>query len=281
MKKIGFIDYYISEWHANKYPAWIASASEKLGEDFSVAYAWAELDVSPVDGVSTDEWCERMGAQRCESIAQLCEMADYICILAPSDPEKHLEYVKEAFKYGKNTYVDKTFAPDYATAEKIFEIAEQYGTKFFSSSALRYASELDELCGARSLITVGSGSNFEEYIIHLCEMTVKLLGCEVKRLRVDRQGERQSVVRVELGDGKVGTMVFCPGAPYSVCGEGADGAPIYKKIEGAFFERLIEDILRFYISGERSFDPRETLAVMKLIDLCLLAKKNPDTWVEM
>ena len=31
MKKIGFIDYYLSEWHANKYPAWMASICEELG----------------------------------------------------------------------------------------------------------------------------------------------------------------------------------------------------------------------------------------------------------
>ena len=26
MKKIGFVDYYLSEWHANNYPAWIEEA---------------------------------------------------------------------------------------------------------------------------------------------------------------------------------------------------------------------------------------------------------------
>ncbi len=55
MKKIGFIDYYLSEWHANNYPNWIKTANEKLGTDFEVAYAWAELDKSPLDGVTTDE----------------------------------------------------------------------------------------------------------------------------------------------------------------------------------------------------------------------------------
>ena len=51
MKKIGFVDYYISEWHANNYPAWIKSACEELGADYQVAYAWAEEYVSPVDGI--------------------------------------------------------------------------------------------------------------------------------------------------------------------------------------------------------------------------------------
>lgn len=29
MKKIGFIDYYLSEWHANNYPIWIKEICEK------------------------------------------------------------------------------------------------------------------------------------------------------------------------------------------------------------------------------------------------------------
>ena len=40
MKKIGFIDYYLSEWHANNYPDFI----KKLTDDYEVAYAWAEKD---------------------------------------------------------------------------------------------------------------------------------------------------------------------------------------------------------------------------------------------
>lgn len=39
MKTIGFIDYYLSEWHANNYPAWIRQASESLGLDLAVRYA--------------------------------------------------------------------------------------------------------------------------------------------------------------------------------------------------------------------------------------------------
>ena len=68
MKTIGFIDYYLSEWHANNYPEWIKKASADIGCDFEVKYAWAELEVSPLDGVSTDEWCKKYGATRCDSI---------------------------------------------------------------------------------------------------------------------------------------------------------------------------------------------------------------------
>ena len=55
MKTIGFVDYYISEWHANNYPIWFKEIAEKSGKDFVVKYAWAEQYVSPVDGRNTDE----------------------------------------------------------------------------------------------------------------------------------------------------------------------------------------------------------------------------------
>ena len=73
MKKIGFVDYYISEWHANTYPAWIDEAAKNIGEEYKIAYVWAEKYVSPVDGRNTDEWCAAYGAEKCETIAELCE----------------------------------------------------------------------------------------------------------------------------------------------------------------------------------------------------------------
>ena len=38
MKKIGFIDYYIDEWHANNYPNWIRESKYK--DEFEVSYAY-------------------------------------------------------------------------------------------------------------------------------------------------------------------------------------------------------------------------------------------------
>ena len=109
MKKIGFVDYYISEWHANNYPAWIKEVCQKMGAQYQIAYAWAELDVSPEDNISTAEWCAKYGIERCMTLKELCEKSDCILVLAPSNPEKHLAYAEEVLKYGKRTYIDKTF----------------------------------------------------------------------------------------------------------------------------------------------------------------------------
>ena len=99
--------------------AWIKQANEELGEDFEVKYVWAEKEVSPGDGRTTAEWCKAFGVEQCKTIEEICEKSDYLFILAPSDPETHLRYAETVLKYGKNTYIDKTFAPDYETACKI------------------------------------------------------------------------------------------------------------------------------------------------------------------
>lgn len=101
MKSIGFIDFYISEWHANNYPAWIKEAAGELGFEYEVKYAWAQQYVSPVDGRNTDRWCEAMGVTRCETVEELCEKSDVLIVLAPSNPEKHIELAKMALPYGK------------------------------------------------------------------------------------------------------------------------------------------------------------------------------------
>ena len=281
MKKIGFVDYYISEWHANNYPKWICEVSREMGEDYVVSYSFAERDISPVDGVSTDEWCERMGVSRCKSIEELCEVSDYICILAPSNPEKHIEYCRAAFPSGKRIYVDKTFAPDCETAREIFALAQKHGASIFSTSALRYATELSELGESESIIVSGSGSNFDEYFIHIAEIAVKLMGSDVSAVTACPQGREQCTVSVELASGKRATLVFSPSMPYAVCAELADGGSDYKKIESKYFMGLIADMLNFFGTGEVSFDPAETLAVMKLREAAMLSRAEGGKRIEL
>lgn len=277
MKTIGFIDYYISEWHANNYPEWIKEICEKEGKDFCIKYAWAEEYVSPVDGRNTDEWCKEFGVERCETIEELCEKCDYILILSPSNPEKHLGYAEVALKYKKNTYIDKTFAPDYETAKKIFDIAEENGTKFFSSSALRYSEELDEFKGSNSIISFGSGRLFDEYIIHQIEMVQKIAEEKPTAVRVEKQGE-QYFTTIKYENGKMATMIFADIFPFQIYGRKDAEEGVYKTMESPFFKNLLSDILRFFESGEVSFDPEQTLSVMKIREAAIKGKGDLGNW---
>lgn len=279
MKNIGFVDYYIGEWHANNYPAWIDAAAKKLGAEYKVAYVWAEEHVSPKYGTTTDEWCNTYGVQKCETISELCEKSDVIVILAPSDPDKHLGYAEEVLKYGKRTYIDKTFSPDLATAKKIFELGEKYGTPFFSTSALRYADELDAYESCKQMIVTGGGSNFPEYSVHLFEMIVKKLGIGATRVRAEKNG-LQTYIYVGYADERAATAVYSPALPYTVYmsdgieEKGVSEKPVYKQVISSFFDGLIADMVNFFESGDISFDVTQTLEVMKIREGAIIATEN-------
>lgn len=261
MKKIGFVDYRIDEWHANNYPGWIREANERAGLDYVVSYAYASENAP--DGRTTEAWCADFGVTKCDSIAELCEKSDCILVLAPSNPETHLAFAEAVLPYGKPTYIDKTFAPDTETALKIFELADRYHTPLFSSSALRYATELDALAGSRSIVTCGGGSNAPEYIIHQAEMVIKLVKDEPIRFEAHPQGS-QCIFRAEFAKGAVATMVYARSLPFAVCGETEDGKERNSAVRSDTFAGLIADILRFYETGEPSFERSETINVMRL-----------------
>ena len=280
MKKVGFVDYYISEWHANHYPEWIQQANEALGTDFQVAYAWAEQDVSPLDQITTDQWCENFGVERCATIEELCEKSDYIIVLAPSNPEKHLQYAEKVLPFGKRTYIDKTFAPDYETAKKIFDLGEKYNTAFFSSSALRYAEELKGVEAVKTMFLTASGSNFEEYIIHPVEMIVSLVDDLISKVKVETMGN-QRICRVVSEKGREAAIMFSPGYNYSIMAIPEEGKPYRQAITSAFFVSLLQDIINFFETGKCSFDPKQTLEVMLVRDALMAAENAESQWISI
>ena len=275
MKKVGFVDYYISEWHANNYTKWLADSIKNAGADFTVAYAWAELEVSLFDGATTDEWCEKYGVSRCDTLEELCEKSDYILILAPSNPETHLRYAETVLKYGKNTFIDKTFAPDFETACRIFELAKKYNTKIFSSSALRYADELAQYSlGADAVSLMFGGSNLPEYIVHPVEIATKTIGTAAKSVRLETSAD-QTLVRINYADGRAANLLYSPTLTYSALVSDRDGKTVNIPKLSGFFPNLMSDIVRFFIEGTPSFDAAETLAVMRVRDAVLSALESP------
>lgn len=275
MKKIGFIDYYMSEWHSNNYPRMIRTACEKMGLEYEIAYAWSELEDSP-DGKSCDAWCAEHGVTRCATLEEVCERSDVLLVLCPGTPEKHLPYARRVLPYGKPTYIDKTFAPNAAEAEEIVALAKTHGTPMFSTSALRYASELDAITGASHVITTGGGRSAEEYIVHQAEMIVKLLGTALLEVKAEKQG-KQGIFRARLEGGRTATAIYDLSLPFAVTAEGENGSRSFT-VNSDFFGTLIERILHFYETQEVDFATEETLAVMKLREAWLSAG---ETWTRI
>lgn len=136
MKKIGFIDYFLDQYHAENYPNWIREAS---GGEMEVAYAWAKMDRP--GGKSNRQCCKETGMELLPSPEEVIERSDCLIVSSPDNAEMHEELCRLPLASGKPTYVDKTFAPDRETARRIIQMAEAGHTPFFSTSALRFSKE--------------------------------------------------------------------------------------------------------------------------------------------
>ncbi len=278
MIKIGFIDYYLDEWHANNYPEMIKKASN--GE-ITVAYCWAEID-SPHGGLTSKEWAEKYGITLCESEEELIEKSDVLCVLAPDNPETHERLCEKALKSGKISYVDKTFAPDKATAKRIFAFAEESGTPVMTSSALRYASEYQKIDrnGLMSAVSM-SGGVPEIYMIHQIEPLVMLLGTDVKRV-CNFGTERFPVFALEYNSGARTTMVCSTGDhPFRMTLNYENGRHEIIEVNSDFFGNFIKNLIEFYKTGEVLVPHDQTIAVMAIREVCIKALSKPDVWFEV
>lgn len=280
MKKIGFVDFYLSEWHADNYPTWIRNVCEQENLDYQVCYGWAEQDISPVSGITTEQWCEAQQVEQCKTLAELCEKSDCIIVLAPSNPETHLAYAQAVLPYQKPTYIDKTFAPDTATAKQIIALSQQYGTPFFTTSALRYASELLPLIGADAVRVQSAGGNLPEYIIHQAEMVVKVLGTGAEKICARKDGEGV-VLEIAYPDKRQAQMHYDKTLGFACIAE-KDGKVLNEGvIQSDFFMILMSKILNFFETGEIDFPMAETVEVMRIREGAVRAAECPGTWIPL
>ena len=77
-------------------------------------------------------------------------------------------------------------------------------------------------------------------------------------------------------------MIYAPNNRFSVSVEFPDGTTYAKKVsDGVIFAKLIEDILKFFTSGEASFDTNETLAVSLVREAAIKSSVNGGEWIAL
>lgn len=277
MMKIGFIDYYLDEWHANNYPAMIDRAS---GGDMKVTYAYGMID-SPIGGMTTDAWCEKYGIQKIGTIEEIVELSDVLVVLSPDNCEMHEELCRIPLASGKRCYVDKTFAPDYPTAKRIFDNAEAHGTPCYSTSALRFADEYRNIdtSGIRAVQSWGP-AGFETYSIHQLEPLAMLMKAAPKRVMY-LPGEGFYTLVIEYCDGRYASIAgYRDGSPFMMNLAKADGNCVIN-VESPFFDRFIDNLVDFFRTGDVKVPHEETLHIMALRGAGLAAQQVPGEWVEV
>jgi len=284
MKKIGFIDFFLDEWHANNYPKWIKENSELNGRDCDIAYAWAEKDKP--GGLSTSEWCDKFRVKELSSIQELVEKSDYIIVLSPNNPEQHEKLTRIPLMSGKPVYVDKTFSPDLLTGVKMFNLAAKYGTPMFSSSALRFSKELslypNNTVNYKTLeyvFTSGPGS-YGVYSIHQLEMIVSLMGHGANRIKSLSSDNSRHLV-IEYFDQRRASLIQMENQPFQVSLQLKNGESVFISQCTDMLIRLIDSILSFFETSKPPVHREETLEIMAILEAGFKALAKDDTWIKI
>jgi len=280
MKKIGLIDYYLDEYHAHE--AFVSLnnlGGEKTG--FAIVSAYAERD--SFGGLTTDAFCEKHGIKRAYSINELCSEVDCIMILSPDDNNKKESYAVEAIKYGKPIFMDKTFTDSYESAVRIFDAADKAGVPLFSSSSLRYASELQPYkTRSISVLAIGSGVKLEIYAVHYLEIVLTCMGAGIESVRHEQRGN-QEWAHIIYRDGRHATIIISIGENmnFQVLLADHEGKTRNLVIESPIFRLQMENILNFFKTGKPSFDRIETLELMRALDAIKKSKREQGTCVRL
>ncbi len=265
MKTIGFIDYYLDEFHSGNFIKKANEYNEINGTDYVVCCAWAEID-SP-SGMTNAQWCEAHGVELCASLEEVCRRCDFIVLLAPDNPEKHLPYAKEIFKIAKTVFIDKTFSAGYEDAKEIFRLADENGARFMSTSSLRYETAFAPYKDTATAITVygggGVGHYFDDYLVHHLEIVMHCFGLGATNVHYERCAD-QELVRVEFTNNRVANVIFAPCLGFGAIVADENGESRNLPAQSDYFKGQITDVLNFFGGAEPSFDTRQTLELAKI-----------------
>lgn len=106
MKKIGIIDYFLDEWHANHLPQWIHDESKG---GYEIAFAYGKIDAP--QGLSSEDWCKKFGVEHCKTIEKVIAQSDVLMVLSPDNPEMHWELCQLPLQARKTHIRGQNFCP--------------------------------------------------------------------------------------------------------------------------------------------------------------------------
>lgn len=281
--KIGFLEYQLTNSHFKKFHSLLTG---ELGK--------GEVSIVAVDELSsTDEgrqWAAANNVRYCDTPQEVVAQSDALLVLAPNNPEKHLEVAVPALTSGKPVFIDKMLAASPDHAEEIILLAKKSNTPLMSSSSLRFAVELEEfekrLKGEPEEIFVRGYGKFPIYAVHSIALLMRYFGPDVKQV-IDTGSESARVVTVDNGtrrallevrDSKNGARVN----PWQigVLSGGRYETATVKDTEG-FYRNLMSHALEFFRTGKSPLSTEEQLAVVQVQSAAEQSFKDGGRWVEV
>jgi len=263
--RIAFVDNNLDNYHANVYLE--ALRGPLKGEGFTVA-GCTGLREKP-----SRAWAEKNRVPYFSDPAALNEAADFYMVLAPSDPELHLELCRRVFPFGKATYVDKTFAPDLSSARRIYALADRFRVPVQTSSAFRYTNVQDHVQTVgkkkiRHMVAWAGGRSFGEYAIHPVELVVSCMGTAVKRMMRRGSGHLSQLLLDFTGGRTAVVNVYVKSRTEAAAAVTTVESTMYLAVDRAsMFIASTVGILELFRTGKPSVSRKESLVIRRILDV--------------
>lgn len=281
MKKIGMLDYYLDEFHANHFPQWIAES--KVGKKFELSAVYAEKNRE--GGLTTEEWCKKYSIQRAKSIEELVDKCDCIIVAAPDEAHSHERLSEYALKSGKPVYLDKILADDLESGKRIIENARRSNSPMYASSALRFFKELKDIPAEHrsgndiEVLSLLGAAPFDVYIVHQIEMMVTLCGPKVRRIK-NVGTVRNPILLADCG-GTAVTMTVMGKIPFAASIGYSDKSACYLPECTEFFRLAADAMLEFFLTCKAPCTFEDCLCVLAAHTAAHIARNHPDEWIDV
>jgi predicted dehydrogenase len=228
---------------------------------------------------------EKYGVEIVDSIDDLVKKVDVV-LIESVDGRPHLEQAIPVLKAGKKVFIDKPIAGSLADAILIFDIAQKHKTPVFSSSSLRYATnirvaksdpKLGKVLGCISYSPCELEPHHPDlfwYGVHGVETLYTIMGTGCKSVSRTHTKDTDSVTGT-WADGRVatyrglrsgskgyGTVIF--GDKGDISTTGAVGG----------YKPLVVEIAKFFRTGTAPVSAEETIELFAFMEAADESKRQ-------
>ncbi len=188
------------------------------------------------------------------------------------DGAQHCRQTLPFLKAAKPCFVDKPFAHTMEDAALMIETARDHSVPIMTSSALRYAVELEEaadqieaLGELRHCSLLGPGELFF-YGIHLSDLLMRLMGPGVEAVANTRE-ETMDLVSVSYGDGRSACLQVLrqKGARFLGHLVGTEGTMELRITDPGYYRRQMQAFLGMVETGEEPVPEAEMLEAVQIL----------------
>jgi len=237
------------------------------------------------------EEVKKYGVEIVDTIPDLLKKVDVV-LLESNDGRPHLEQVIPVLKARKTVFIDKPIAGSLTDAIAIFQAAKDYNVPVFSSSALRYQTNIDDIMKNKSIGKVLGATTFSTciiepthpdlfwYGIHGVEPLYAVMGTGCQTLSRVHTPDTDVVIGI-WNENRVGTFHGLRAGKTDFGGHvfGEKGITTFGDYKG--YDPLLKEIIKFFQTGISPVAPEETIEIFTFMEAADESKRRSGASVSL